>query len=165
MTTQRSVVVGVFHDRSQAQQAIRELRQAGFQEDQLSVVTRHDKEEAATAQPAGTKAAEGAGIGVATGASVGALWALGIASNVLPGIGPVLFGGGLLASLLASAATGAAVAGLAGALIGLGIPEKEARYYEAEVKAGRTVVTVRANGRAAEAWTILERNAAYNAPA
>ena len=75
---------------------------------------------------------------------------------MLPAIGPVI-AGGLLASILASAATAAAAGGLAGALIGMGIPEEEARHYESELKAGRTVVTVRANGRGAEAWDILNR--------
>jgi uncharacterized protein (TIGR02271 family) len=64
--------------------------------------------------------------------------------------------------VLASAAGGAAVAGIVGALIGLGIPEEEARYYEGEVKAGRTLVTVKADNRYAEAEAILRRYGAYD---
>src|SRR5207253_9660469 len=109
----------------------------------------------------GTKWEEGAAVGAATGAGVGALWALGIAAGVLAPIGPVI-AGGLLASVLASAAGGAAVAGIVGALIGLGIPEEDAKYYESEFKAGRVIVTVRAEGRSDEAWTILNRHGAYN---
>ena len=70
-------------------------------------------------------------------------------AGFLPAIGPVV-AGGIFASILASAAGGAAVAGIAGALIGLGIPEHEAAYYEGEVKSGapsspsrRTIVTTR----------------------
>jgi len=162
-TTQRSTVVGVFHDRNHAQEAVRALRQAGFQEDQIGVVAR-DNEASATTETTkakGSHAGEGAAIGVAAGAGTGALWALGIAAGLLPAIGPVI-AGGLLASILASAAGGAAVAGIVGALIGLGIPEEEAKYYEGEVHSGRTLVTVRADGRYDEAWTILQRHGAYN---
>jgi uncharacterized protein (TIGR02271 family) len=62
-----------------------------------------------------------------------------------------------LGTVLLNAATGAAIAGIAGALIGWGIPEDEAEYYEGEVKAGRFLVTVEANGRADEARRILHR--------
>jgi len=79
---------------------------------------------------------------------------------MLPAIGPVI-AGGLFASVLASAAGGAAVAGIVGALVGLGIPEEEAQYYEQEFKAGRTLVTVQANGRYDEAMTILRRHGSY----
>jgi len=92
---------------------------------------------------------------------VGALWALGIAANILPGIGPVV-SGGILGSILASAAGGAAVAGVVGALVGLGIPEEDAQYYEGEFKSGRILVTVKADGRYDEAWAILHRHGAYN---
>src|SRR5262249_9740746 len=61
------------------------------------------------------------------------------------------------------AAAGAAAGGIVGALIGLGIPEEEAHYYESEFKAGRVIVTVRADGRYNEAWDILHRHGAYNA--
>jgi len=172
MTTKRNAitsknsrpVVGVFNDASHAQEAVRDLKQAGFTDDQIGVVSQ-GKGIAKRAKTAngkkGSRAAEGAAAGVAAGASVGALWALGIAAGVLPVIGPVI-AGGLLASVLASAAGGAAIAGVVGALVGLGIPEDEARYYEGEFQAGRTLVTVRADGRSDEAWAILNRHGAYN---
>ena len=162
--SQRSVVVGVFQDRSRAQQAVQELRNVGFSEDHIGVVTRDETTgKTKTAKGDGSYAGEGAAIGAAAGAGVGALWALGIAAGLLPGIGPAIIGGGMLASLLASAATGAAVAGIVGALVGLGIPEEEAKYYESEVHAGRTLVTVRADGRYDEALAILRRYGAYDA--
>jgi hypothetical protein len=156
-------VVGVFLDAQHAQQAVAELRRAGFREDQIGVVS-HDRGAASTATPAAdttSSVAAGAATGAAAGAGVGALWALGIAAGVLPAIGPVI-AGGLLASVLASAAGGAAVAGIVGALLGLGIPEEEAHYYEGEFRSGRTIVTVRADDRYDEAWTILHRFGAYN---
>jgi hypothetical protein len=157
-----TTIVGVFEDRSKAQQAVQELTRAGFGEDHIGVVAQNTEAVpgAKAAVGKGSHVTEGAVAGVATGAGVGALWALGIAANVLPGIGPVI-SGGIIASILASAAGGAAIAGIVGALVGLGIPEEDARYYEGEFKSGRTLVTVRSEGRNAEAWTIMQRHGAY----
>ena len=161
-TSTRTTVVGVFDDRSKAQAAVRELRQAGFREDQIGVVAHgHDDVKGAAKDDKGSHVAEGAGIGIAAGAGVGALWALGIVAGFLPAIGPAV-AGGIFASILASAAGGAAVAGIAGALIGLGIPNEEASYYEDEFKAGRTLVTVKADTRYQEARDILRRHGAYD---
>jgi len=163
-TNQQATVVGVFSDVRRAQQAVAELRRAGFREEQIGVIAR-DREavDAATAplSDVGSSVTAGAATGAAAGAGVGALWALGIAAGILPAIGPVI-AGGLLASVLASAAGGAAVAGIVGALIGLGIPEDEAYYYEGEFQSGRVLVTVQADDRSNEAWTILHRHGAYN---
>jgi hypothetical protein len=153
---QITTAIGVFSDARQAQEAVRALKQAGFRDDQIGLASPHPEE---GAQVRAAHAAEGATAGVVTGAGAGALWALGIAAGVLPGVGPVV-AGGLLTSVLASAVGGAVVAGLAGTLIGLGISEEDARYYEGEFLAGRTIVSVQAEGRAAEAWAILERCAA-----
>jgi len=159
-TSTRSTVVGVFADRGQSQEAVRALKQAGFRDDQIGVVAQgHEKD--ATDNATGSKAAEGSVIGATTGAGVGALWALGIAAGMLPAIGPVV-AGGLLMSVLASAGGAAAAGAIVGSLIGLGIPEEEAHYYEGEFKAGRTLVTVKAEGRETEAWSILHRHGAYN---
>jgi hypothetical protein len=160
-TATRATIVGVFDDRARAQKAVEELRRAGFWEDQVGVIARDHDEYRATTAESGSKWEEGAVAGALTGAGVGGLWALGIAAGMLPAIGPVI-AGGLLASVLASAVGGAAVAGLVGALIGLGIPEEEAQYYEGEFKAGRTIVTVKTDGRGDEARSILRRNGAYD---
>ncbi len=163
MTAKNRTVVGVFPDRSQAQQAVAELKRVGFTDDQIGVVGRDGVQtRSAGGDDSGhSKAAEGAATGVAAGAGIGALWALGIAAGMLPAIGPVI-AGGIFASILASAAGGAAVAGLVGALIGLGIPEEEARHYEGEVKSGRTLVTVKADGRYDEVRTLLQRFGGYD---
>jgi uncharacterized protein (TIGR02271 family) len=160
-TKQRPTVVGVFHDRGRAQEAVRALKQAGFRDDQIGVVAQDKEAAGAVTEKKGSHAAEGAVAGVAAGAGVGALWALGIAAGFLPVIGPVI-AGGLLASVLASAAGGAAVAGLVGALVGLGVPEEDAHYYEGEFKSGHAIVTVKAEGRSDEAWEVLSRHGAYN---
>lgn len=161
---QRQVVVGVFDDRRMAQEAVQDLKRGGFSDDVIGVATR-DEEQGRITREDGTvdesSAAEGAAIGAASGAGVGALWGIGIAAGMLPAIGPVI-AGGILASVLASAGLAAAVGGLTGALIGLGVPEDEAKYYEGEFESGRTVVTVKADGRYDEAALILQRHGAYD---
>lgn len=161
--TTRDVAIGVFSEQVKAQAAIRDLRSAGFREDQIGVAARSGDHVSGslTEEKAMTQVATGAGAGVAAGAGVGALWALGIAAGLLPAIGPVI-AGGLLAAVAASAAGGAAVAGLIGALVGLGIPEDEAAHYDSEFRAGRTIVTVRTDGRYEEALALLRRHDGYD---
>jgi uncharacterized protein (TIGR02271 family) len=160
-TTKGSTVIGAFHDSAKAQEAVRSLKKAGFRDDQIGVVSHDTSATGTTGTDKGSHMAAGAVTGVAAGAGVGALWALGIAAGILPGIGPVI-AGGIFASILASAAGGAAVAGLVGALVGLGIPEEDAHFYKGEFEAGRTIVTVKAEGRYDEAWKILHGHDAYN---
>ncbi|WP_425613593.1 general stress protein [Anatilimnocola sp. NA78] len=158
-STVTGTVIGVFEDQLQAQQAIAELKRAGYTEDQIGVVSQH-RDGAATAD-SGTKVEEGAAAGLATGAGIGALWGLGILSNVLPGIGPAIFGG-TLGVILSSAAAGAAAAGIGGALAGLGIPDDDAKYYEGEFKSGRTIVTVHGGPNRANAQSVLTQYGAYD---
>jgi len=163
-TTQRSTVVGVFEDRRKANDAVQALRQAGFRDDQIGVAGKFAEgadAAAGTDTETGSKWEEGAVTGVLTGAGLGALVGLGIMAGVIPVLGPVI-AGGTLAMLAANAAGGAAIAGLVGALVGAGIPEEEARYYESEFHSGRTIVTVNAEGRADEATTILRSYGAYD---
>jgi hypothetical protein len=86
---------------------------------------------------------------------------LAVAANLIPGVGQVIAGGTIIA-ILASAGTGAALGGVVGALVGLGVPEEEATYYDSQFKTGRTIVTVRADDRAPEAWEVLARHGAYD---
>lgn len=155
---QRSTVVGVFNSHDKAAQALAELKAAGFKDDQISLVGKN-KDGAVKAE--GNKAATGAVTGAAVGAGAAALASLGMSFGVIPVIGPILAIGPLAAALL-SAAGGAAAAGLVGGLIGLGLPEHEAKYYEGEVQAGRFLVTVNAPGRYDEAWSVLHGLGAYN---
>jgi hypothetical protein len=158
----RTTAIAIFDDRAQAQRAIQQLKQAGFTEKEIGVTAR-DAGDTDFGVPEGKKthAKEGAIAGVAAGAGVGALWGLGILAGVLPGIGTAI-AGGTLAAILSSAAAGAATAGLAGTLIGLGIPEEEAKYYDREFQAGRVVVTVNAGRRLEEAESILVQNSGYD---
>lgn len=162
MTTHRDTLVGVFHDADKAQQAVQALKRAGFTDEQIGVMSRHGEH---AAQKIGdeteTHMEEGAALGIATGAGIGALWGLGILAGTLPGIGPAI-AGGTLGVLLSSAAAGAAAVGIVGVLVGMGIPEDEAAFYEGEFKAGRSVVTVHPRGRHADAVAILSKYGAYD---
>lgn len=161
-TTDQGTVTGVFHSHAEAQKAVRDLKAAGFTDDQIGVVSRHeDAAVARTGDSDETMAEEGAAIGAATGLGAGALWGLGIVAGVLPAIGPVI-AGGALAAIAASAAGTAVAGGLVGALIGLGVPEEEAEYYHSEFERGRTIVTVRAGAKSAEARRILDQTNAYD---
>jgi hypothetical protein len=165
-TTRRSIVVGVFEDRQQADQAVAELCSTGFRDDQIGVVMRHtdnDLRRGAGSTTTGqeTYAEEGAVAGLLAGAGLGALAGLGVLSGMIPAIGPAI-AGGALGVLVSSTALGAGVAGLTGALIGWGIPEDEARYYHGELHAGRTIVTVRAETRSDKAREILQHHGAYD---
>ena len=155
--TERTTVIGVFDDRTQAQQAIRELRLAGFREDQIGMTARHDLPDSGdVVDGEESYAAEGGAAGLAAGAGLGVLWGLGVVAGVMPAVGPAI-AAGTLAAILSSAAAGAAVAGVAGTLIGLGIPRDEAEYYESEFRAGRVIVSVRVDGRQSEAAAVMRR--------
>jgi hypothetical protein len=162
--TNGPLVVGVFHQRGDLDEAIAALRAAGFANDQIGVVARNEDDDwnlDEDIEPAASDASTGAAAGAAAGAGVGGLWALGIAAGMLPAIGPVV-AGGILGSVIASAATGAVVGGLSGALIGLGMSEADARYYEDEVSAGRMVLTVRSENREEQVRSILREHGATN---
>ncbi|KAA1261164.1 Stress response protein YsnF [Rubripirellula obstinata] len=142
--TNRETVVGVFHSHAEAQKAVRDLKNAGFTEEQIGIAAKdHDGSYGKQTKTEGNHAAEGATAGAVGGLGAGALWGLGIVAGALPAVGPVI-AGGALAAVAASAAGTAAAGGLIGALVGLGIPEEEAEYYESEFNRGRTVVTVKA---------------------
>ena len=161
-TIERSTVVGAFTDRVQAEQAINELRHAGFSDDEIGFILRASSEEESTAQGE-TESGTGTGTaaGIVSGGVVGGI--LGAAAALLiPGFGPAI-AGGILAATLGGAAIGAAAGGIIGALTGLGVPEEEARYYQSEFEAGRTIVTVKAASRYQEALDILRTNGAYDA--
>jgi len=161
-TQQRSTVVGVFEDRSQADRAISDLRAAGFRDDQIGVAMRHADDSGVSATTSeGTDAGSGALTGALTGMGLGALAGLGVLAGVIPVIGPAI-AGGTLGVILSNAAAGAGIAGLAGALVGAGMSEEEATYYHGEFEAGRIIVTVGADGRYGDAAAILRRAGAYD---
>src|SRR5436190_127027 len=149
--TQRSTVVGVFQDRTAAEMAVQHLRDGGFRDDQIGIVAHNGTmsgDRIGTTET-GSKVPEGAATGAVIGGILGAAAAL-----LIPGIGPVV-AGGILAATLGGAALGAAAGGLLGALTNMGVPEEEAQYYQGEFEQGRTIVTVRTSDRQREAIDIL----------
>ena len=149
-------VVGIFTEWHQAEQAIRDLKAAGFTEDQIGVAMRDRDEQQDLIEGSGSQAAEGAAKGAVSGGIVGGLVGL-LGSLLIPGLGPIVVGG-VLASTLAGAGIGAATGGLVGALIGLGVPEEDARHFERGIKGGGTLVTVDAGARTVEALDILNHH-------
>ena len=95
-----------------------------------------------------TKAPEGAATGAGTGAVVGGAlgWLVGIGTLAIPGLGPFIAAGPIMAAL-AGAGAGGVVGGIAGALIGMGIPEYEANRYEGRIKEGGILLSVHADDR------------------
>lgn len=153
-----TTTVGVFPSRQDADAAIRALYDAGFSSGEVGVVTRNVEGVATINKPNGEEAedaGEGAMVGAVAGAGIGGLIGAGVLAGMIPVIGPALFAG-TLGVLASNAAGGAAIAGVIGALTAWGVPNEDAEYYQNEVVAGRTVVTVTSD-RCAEARSILRR--------
>ena len=159
----KNVVIGVFETRDRAEQAMADLRAAGFDAGTIGMLARNDEGKLVRTDAEGeeSNAEEGAAVGAAVGAAGGAAIGAAVLTGLIPAIGPVL-AVGTLGALLINAAGGAVVGLIAGALIGWGIPEEDAGYYESEVKSGRYLVTVEANGRAAEARAIMDRHSGFD---
>lgn len=154
-TTGRTVV-GLFARREEADAAIRDLKAAGFTDQQVGVAMQDRAEQTELLESTGVSEAEGAATGAVSGGIVGGLIGL-LGSLLIPGVGPILVGG-VLASTLAGAGIGAATGGVIGALMGMGVPEHDAQHFDQGLRSGNALVTVNAGPRTAEALAILERN-------
>lgn len=156
-------VFGIFNDRMSLERAISDLKVAGFRNTDISVLMPSDESTKAFAHEKGTKAPEGATTGAAGGLAVGGVlgWLAGIGALAIPGIGPFVAAGPIVAAI-AGAGIGSAVGGLAGGLIGLGIPEYEAKRYEGLVKTGGILISVHVDDDEYQkrAKDILERDGA-----
>lgn len=130
---------------SQADTIVDHLRLAGFGSDAISVLFPDKGTSRDFAHEKHTKAPEIATVGVSAGGVIGAGlgWLIGIGSLAIPGVGPFIAAGPIMAAL-GGAAVGATVGGISGALIGLGIPEYEAKRYEGKIRDGRILISVHA---------------------
>jgi hypothetical protein len=128
---------------AQAEQIVDQLKMVNFSNNDISVLFPDKDTTRDFAHEKNTKAPEGAATGAGTGGVVGGAlgWIAGIGALAIPGVGPFIAAGPIMAAL-SGAAVGAAVGGIAGGLIGLGIPELEAKRYEGKVKAGNILVSV-----------------------
>lgn len=154
-------VIGIVETYEQAQRTIRELRAAGFVDDEMSVLFPDKSGTRDFAHEQGTKAPEGALAGVGAGGALGGTLGLlaGIGLLAIPGLGPFIAAGPILAAL-SGAAAGATVGGITGALVGLGIPEVVAKQYENKVKGGNILMSIHADDteRKDRAKAILAQN-------
>lgn len=143
MAGKNTAAFAIFPSRADVEVAVSELTAAGFSSQDVSVLmadksgTREFATEKNTKAPEGT--ATGAGVGGTIGGTLGLL--AGIGALAIPGIGPLIAAGPLMATL-AGVGVGGAVGGLVGALVGMGIPEYEAKRYEGRVKGGGILVSV-----------------------
>jgi uncharacterized protein (TIGR02271 family) len=159
----RSTVVGVFRNPDDVRRAVSMLKDAGFSANDVSVLAPERDDTRAIAEETGTRAGGGAATGALAGGILGGLggWLVGIGALAIPGVGP-LIAAGAFATALGGAALGTGVGAIAGALVGMGVPQEHARYYEDEVRGGRTLLTVRADGRYDEAQRLLRSAGAYD---
>ncbi|MDF0556901.1 general stress protein [Kamptonema sp. UHCC 0994] len=145
--------VGAFPTRNETEQALNELRNAGFNMDNVSVIARDAEHKNDIAgvdveDSTGNKADLGAAKGAMTGGALGGLTGLlvGLGLVAIPGIGPIMLAGAgatALATTLTGTAIGATAGGLIGALVGLGIPEERAKAYSDRVAKGYYLVMVK----------------------
>ena len=130
---------------SQAIAIVDRLKTAGFSPHDISVLFPDKAGTKDFAHEQHTKAPEGATTGAGTGGVLGGAlgWLVGIGALAIPGLGPFIAAGPILAAL-SGAAAGAALGGVTGALIGMGIPEYEAKRYEGKIKEGNMLISVHA---------------------
>lgn len=134
---------------SQAEQIVASLKTANFSNNDISALFADKKANRDFAHEKNTKAPEGAVTGASTGGVLGGAlgWIAGIGALAIPGVGPFIAAGPIMAAL-SGAAIGATVGGITGGLIGLGIPELEAKQYEGKIKNGNILISVHAENSA-----------------
>ena len=136
-------VIGIANSQAQAETIVDQLKAAGFSNNAISVLFPDKSASRDFAYDKETKAPEGATTGGTVGAGVGAVlgWLAGIGTLAIPGVGPFIAAGPILAAL-SGAAVGGATGGIIGALVGMGIPEYEAKRYEGKVRDGNSLISV-----------------------
>ena len=143
MSGKNTAVFGIFRDTVSVGGALNALRAAGFRNTDVSVLMPENAGTKDFVHRKDTKAPEGASTGAASGAILGGVvgWLVGIGALAIPGLGPFIAAGPIMAMLAGAGAAGIA-GGIVGSLVGLGIPEYEAKRYEGRVKAGGILLSV-----------------------
>jgi hypothetical protein len=143
MSNKNTAVFGIYATPATAEAAVDHLIAKGFTNSSISVLLPDDESTRAFAHEKSTKAPEGTAAGATTGGVIGGTLGLlaGIGALAIPGVGPLIAAGPIMASL-AGLGVGGAVGGFVGALVGMGIPEYEAKRYEGAVKDGGTLLSV-----------------------
>ena len=150
---------------SQTEKIVQDLKAGGFSNNDISVLFPDKSGTKDFAHEKNTKVPEGAATGAGTGGILGGAlgWLVGIGALAIPGVGPFIAAGPIMAAL-AGAGVGAAVGGLTGALVGMGVPEYEAKRYEGKIKEGNILISVHSEDRdeIKRAKEIFERNGAHD---
>src|SRR3984885_12265821 len=143
MAGKKTAVFGIYQNAKQAERTVDDLLGAGFSNDDISVLLPDNQGTRDFAHDKSTKAPEGTAAGVTTGGVIGGTLGLlaGIGVLAIPGVGPLIAAGPIVAAL-AGLGAGGAVGGIIGALVGMGIPEYEAKRYEGHIKAGGVLLSV-----------------------
>ena len=159
----KKAVLGLVTTTAQAEAIVGELNRAGFSANDISALFPDKQGTRDFAHEQNTKAPEGAVAGVSAGGVLGGTLGLlaGIGALAIPGLGPFIAAGPIMAAL-SGAAAGAAVGGITGALVGLGIPEIEAKQYEGKIAGGNILLSIHVeDDRMREtAKKVLERHGA-----
>ncbi|HXM22139.1 MAG TPA: hypothetical protein VN948_12840 [Terriglobales bacterium] len=165
MSGKNTAVFGIYPSYATVETGVDGLKAAGFSNRDISVLFPQSAGSKDFAHEKGTKAPEGATAGAGTGVVLGGTmgWLLGVGALAIPGLGPFIAAGPIMAAL-AGAGVGGAVGGITGALIGMGIPEYEAKRYEGRVKDGGILLSVHCDS---SEWTkqakqILEHTGAQD---
>lgn len=163
MATKNIAVFGIYPDQLTAEDAVDTLRDAGFRNTDISVLFPDNQGSKDFAHEKATKAPEGAVAGGTTGALIGGAlgWLAGIGALAIPGAGPLIAAGPIM-GLLSGIGVGSTLGGITGALIGMGVPEYEAKRYEGRVRHGGILMSVHCDDSdwASRARSILERTGA-----
>ena len=159
-------VIGIVETRAQAESVVQSLQSiAQIGANDISVLLPDVQGTKDFAHEQHTKAPEGAATGAGAGGVLGGTLGLlaGIGALAIPGVGPLIAAGPVLAAL-SGAAAGAAVGGLTGALVGLGIPELEAKAYEGKIRGGNILIAVHTESREAKdaAEDVLKKAGAHH---
>lgn len=147
MAGKNTAVFGIYKNSMAAERAVDTILAAGFSNNDISVLLPDNESSKQFAHEKNTKAPEGTTTGVAAGGVLGGTLGVlaGIGTLAIPGVGPFIAAGPIMAGL-AGLGVGGAVGGLIGALVGMGIPEYEAKRYEGRVKDGGVLLSVHCDG-------------------
>ena len=143
----KNAVFCIAKDRTHAETIVEGLKTAGYPSTDISVLLPESSGTKEFAHEQNTKMPEGATTGVVAGMSTGAVlgWLAGIGTLAIPGVGPFIAAGPIMAAL-GGAAVGGATGGILGALVGMGIPEIEAKHYDGRISSGNTLISVQTAG-------------------
>jgi hypothetical protein len=165
MTGKKTAVFGIYHTRNQAELSVDSLVASGFSNDDISVLLQDSASSKDFAHEKNTKAPEGTTTGVAAGGVIGGTLGLlaGIGALAIPGVGPLIAAGPIMAAL-AGLGVGGAVGGVVGALVGMGIPEYEAKRYEGRITEGGILLSVHCDtsGKITRAKELLKQYGAQD---